>query len=275
MITRNNHNIDQFSQVLQNGLPELQWTSGRIGILTGLFDNCYRIRLSMNSNVAFLFCGGLIPRNPQVLSDINSLLLGPLKVAKRRGDGAPFLVASWPVELSTTEYAKGLAQDLRRLIFGPLQLIEPLPIDECVKSRLRDAVAVSEPFRPVPSDDRSIEFLVGKGKSSFQVRAMQSRKELLAFTVLLTNFTANSRPTQEATATTMFLLNRGLKWSRLVVRLEVIEVEITIPIRPLSARIWQFAKHALSQAASIRDILRIVQEPLVAEEVRRIVMKNQ
>jgi hypothetical protein len=81
--------------------------------------------------------------------------------------------------------------------------------------------------------------------------------------------------TQEAAATTMFLLNRGLKWSRLVVRLEVIEVEITIPIRPLSARIWQLAKQTLSQAASIRDILRIVQEPLVAEEVRRIVMKNQ
>ena len=266
--------VEEFGRVLQNELPELRWNSSKIGILSGSFDNCYRIRLSINGNLGWFYMGGLIPRSPAVLNQINSLLFGPLKVAMRRGDGAPHLAASWPVELSSPEFAKIFAEDLRRLIFGPLQMPEALPIDAGVKSRLRDSIAVKEPYRPLPSDDKSIEFLV-VAKSSLQVRAHLPIKDVLCFSVLVTNWTASSRLTQEAAATTIFLLNRHLKWSRLVLRGEVIEGEVTTPVSSLSGRVWQLAKQTLTQAISTRDILRIVQEPLVAEEVRHIVMKNQ
>jgi|GEM_PF-5479903 len=274
MTAPNNHKvlIDKCGQFLKKQLPELRWACCRSGLLTGSGKG-YRIRLTSNDNFGYLLMNGLVPRNPAVLAEINTLLLGPLKVAKRRGDGPAYLTASWPIELSTIELTDLLSLDIRRLIFGPLLLPEQLPFRDFTTNYLRDTLAVSEKFRFVPTANGSLEFLVGKGKTSLQIRAWQPQERELSLSELISNWTADTRLTKEATATTVFLLNGHLKWVRIVQRSEVIEADVTLPYRALSYRIWRLSKAALRQALSTATTLRQVQQPLVAEEVRHIVMK--
>lgn len=264
--------LSEFSQALQTELPEVQWDHHRIGVLYGEFDHCYRFRLCLRNRFAYLFCGGLIVQNLRPLSEINLLLLAPLRVAKRRISGPAYIVASWPIELSMKEQANTLVTDLRRLIFGPLQLPNTQPINTNVKNKLRDIAACEDYFQGVPASDDAFEFIIGKGKNSLQIRACQPRGDVLSLTTLVTNYTASEQSAQALTAETIFGLNSQLRWSRLVCRGEVIEAEVTIPVSALLTRVWQLAKHSLYQIVSHRDVLRVVQQPLVAQEAEHILV---
>lgn len=264
------HSLNEFRQALQTGLPELKWIDHSIGALHGEFEDCYHLRVGSRGKFAYLFCGGLIVQNSKPLLELNSLLFAPLKVAQRLTSSPAYIVASWPIELSIEEQANALIVDLRRLIFGPLQPPDAQLIDAGLKSKLRDIVAHEDYFQPVPAGDDVFEFIIGKGKNSLQIRAGQPRDSVLSLTSLVTNYRAETQLTKSMTARMIFLLNSRLKWARLVIRGEVIEVEVTIPITALSTQAWRLAKQSLYQLVSHRDVLRVVQHPLVAQEAERV-----
>ena len=252
----------------RNLLTRLRGTKTSSAALKCEVDS-YHIWLVAKGKFVYLLCNRLAARGSELLSDINSLLMGPLRVAKHRFDGVPHIRGCWPAHLCTVEQADLLAADLSRLIGGPLGAPGRVPISRIVADKLRSIVTTTDSLGVVPSVAACFEFIVGKGKDSLQVRAEQLPGQLLSLTALVTNYTSNERTPKHVVTGTILMLNYHLAWARLVQRDHVIEAEVTMPIPSLSTAVWRLSRQALCQAVSCRDTLRVVQEPAVAEEIAR------
>lgn len=263
--------LKDFCNSLRSELPSVRWASNPIGVLSGQFDDTYRIRLSSSARLAGLFMGGLIPRDYSVLSEINGLVVAPLRVAERRPFGPVELRATWPAELSTSAQAHSLASDLNRVISGPLAEPHQIPIDERLISNLSMFITSTDSFKRIPAVNDVFEFIIGRGNRSLQVRVTQPSPEMVTFSTFITNQTASDKLTRRITTMAVFLLNSQLDWARFVlVKDSVINVEVAVPVSIFSTRVWQTVRKILYEGISHRRILRLVQQRQVAEEIERV-----
>lgn len=273
MRTRGDILLENFCSTLRSGLPVVQWNrnSDTIGVLSGHYDRCYRVRLCANERLASLFMGGLIPKQFTVLSEINELVSAPLRVAQRRQCGSCALRATWPVELSTKHQAQALASDLGRVISGPLDKPHRLPLDEQLVSKLTAFITSTDNFQRIPTSDDIFEFIIGKGKKSLQVRVTRKFPEMVTLCSFVTNHFASDQLSRRVSTMVVFLLNARLNWGRLVlVDDSVINVEVAVPVSALSHRVWRAARRTLSEGLSYRRLLRVVQQRVVAEEIQHV-----
>lgn len=265
--------LEDFCSTLQSGLPVVQWNSNShtIGVLSGHYDRCYRVRLCANERLVSLFMNGLIPKHFPVLSEINELVSAPLRVAQRRPRGPYELRATWPVELSTKHQAQALASDLNHVISGPLDKPHRLPINEQLVRKLSAFITSTDNFQRIPASDDIFEFIVGKGKNSLQVRVTRTFPEMVTLCSFVTNHFASDQLSRRVSAMVVFLLNARLNWGRLVlVDDSVINVEVAVPVSSLSPRVWRAARKILSEGLSYRRLLWVVQQRVVAEEIQRV-----
>lgn len=268
-----NESLAAVSQALTDAVGDVRWSGGAVTVVRGRWAGGHRLVLGWRDEFVHVLCGGVPDVGAAERIQLNAALPGPLRVAQRRACGGAHLTASWPADLSATGCAALVATGLR-LVTQPAP-VEPqeLPLPHALQRRLQDTVAAtSDRFSRVQAEQTAFEFVIGRGKQTMQVRATQPHPEALSLATLVTNRTAEHGPALNALAATTFLLNRRLKWARLVPREDVVEAEVTMPAEALTTQVWHCAKQALRQAGRLRDILKTVQEPIVAGEVTRCLL---
>jgi hypothetical protein len=273
------HELDRLYACLREALPGLQMANHQpSSIRCRLAKTSWEISLSVKDGFMYLFSSHQkeLAHEPLQLLGDNAALLGPTRLLRREATGAIFLGASWPASVPVEVQAVILAADLHQLAYaaGPLAELAPAqPIEAALKTELRDWTASASGFREVPSDELSWEFLCrGKGPCAarMQIRVEQRHPDVLSLATLVTDWVADEEIGQWATSTLVLLLNDRLRWARLCLRDGALEGEVSIPVRGISRRLWELAREALAQAASLRETLRIIQVPAVASEFERI-----
>jgi hypothetical protein len=273
-MTQNNKQLlDGLAEQFRSRIPSMQW--GKIGPTTVSGQcECYHVWLALKGEWAYLLCGGLPARGVELLSEINSLLAAPLRIAKRRTNGGPHIRASWPVRFCPLEYAEFVIENMCRLISGPLVSFVCKPVDTFAVRRLKDVMTTTDVFQVVPTNGESFEFLIGKGKDALQIRTEQLHRQILSLVTLVTNYTTDEKLVQKVVTAIILLFNSRLKWARLVQRGHVIECDVTVPTSALCNSCWQLIKQELYQARSFQNILKVIQEPAVAAEAAQALCLN-
>lgn len=213
------------------------------------------------------------------LVEASSALPGPSRFARHVG-GTATLTASWPMALAEHGIFYTVADDLRMLLglgSGPMRLRPPYKLSADLWKKLRLLIAAEEStFIEVPTSGETVEFKIRDGSRTRQWRYFQPSKNVFTISSLVTNWRADATGSIRAASELLMMLNRQLRWVKLVKNNFTVDAEVSFPVncRP-SERFWSFGKKAVTQAVSLaHDQLRMIQTPEVASVFERLHFEN-
>lgn len=275
MTNMNVLDLKKLSELLREGISQLSWHKRvrQASVIRGILkdENC-NICIGKRDGFGWLTCNGLPQASPYTSLKISSSLCGPARLTKRAASSTIPLAASWPQRLPIESQTRILITDLKRLRKSSMaDAWSPIPVNSHVKRRLRDVIVARDGIVEVPTGGRTWVFAIKRDSNANQYCAYQPNEHVLSVNLLVTNWTARGHTSCSAASTLVLLLNRRLRWVRLMLRGTAIEAQVAIPVDAITEYVWTQARHALGQAVtSCREPLRIIQLP----EVARVFEKN-
>jgi len=262
--------LGRTAEALVREIPGLEWRppSGQMrrGIVHG---PRYYLALGRRGNFGWFSCHGLVPAEPRTFWEMNSALIGPSRLVQLLSANVAHLEATWPWLITPEPQAAILAADLRRLL-GPTEfsMAQKGGRSEHFSGSVLKA---NDSVLPLPTVGSWWEARVGRGSAARQVAFRRPHAQAVAASTLVANWTAEGSLEQQAAARLAMMINRRLRWVRLVLYDTTINAEVTLPDEGFHEQMWGLVRDALTQAVrSCRTALRLVQSPAVAAQFLRL-----